>query len=132
MSVYSQTFPYVSFMGENLPNHSYVDLSLVGSSDGKAVQCHTDLATCCRHSQGAHRGDWYFPNRSRLSFSGGDDDIFQKRLVGSVNLTRTNDVLSPSGIYHCHIATISVHDDGDRESVYVGFYGSGGIFNSSE
>ena len=26
----SQTFPYVSFMGQTLANHSYVDLSLVG------------------------------------------------------------------------------------------------------
>ena len=44
-----QTFPYVSFMGQTLVNHSYVDLSTVGySSDGSnRVQCHTDLSTCC-------------------------------------------------------------------------------------
>ena len=31
VEVHSQTeFPYVSFMGETLPNHSYVDLTLVG------------------------------------------------------------------------------------------------------
>ena len=29
--VNSQTFPYVSFMGQILANHSYVDLSRVGS-----------------------------------------------------------------------------------------------------
>ena len=28
--VYCQTFPYVSFMGQTLANHSYVDLSQVG------------------------------------------------------------------------------------------------------
>ena len=28
--VYCQTFPFVSFMGQTLANHSYVDLSLVG------------------------------------------------------------------------------------------------------
>ena len=27
--VHSQTFPYVSFMGQTLANHSYVDLSTV-------------------------------------------------------------------------------------------------------
>ena len=44
--VHSQTFPYVSFSGQNLANHSYVDLCLVGYS-GDSVQCHTDLTTCC-------------------------------------------------------------------------------------
>ena len=67
-----QTFPYVSFMGQTLVNHSYVDLSTVGSasdnSDG--VVCHSDLDYCCNGSQGAHRGDWYFPNGDRLPFTG--------------------------------------------------------------
>ena len=42
----SQTFPYVSFMGQTLANHSYVDLSLVGipKNGGDSAQCHTDLA----------------------------------------------------------------------------------------
>ena len=63
-----QTYPYVSFMDQNLTNHSYVDLSLVGNGrDG--VQCHTDLDTCCSGSQGPHRGDWYFPNGTRLVLS---------------------------------------------------------------
>ena len=57
----SQTFPYVSFMGQTLANHSYVDLSLVGvpKNGGDSVQCHTDLTTCCGGGQGIHRGDWY-------------------------------------------------------------------------
>ena len=33
VEVHSQTFPYVSFMGQTLASHSYVDLSLVGTSD---------------------------------------------------------------------------------------------------
>ena len=59
--VHSQTFPYVSFMGQTLANHSYVDLSTVGSEpDGSdSVQCHTDLSTCCSGIWGPHRGDWY-------------------------------------------------------------------------
>ena len=59
-----QIFPYVSFSGQILANHSYVDLSLLGSdySGSDSVQCHTDLVTCCSHSQGSHRGDWYFPD----------------------------------------------------------------------
>ena len=35
---HSQTFPYVTFMGQTLANHSYVDLS---------IKSHYDLITCC-------------------------------------------------------------------------------------
>ena len=70
VKVHSQTFPYVSFKGQTLANHSYVDFSLVGHmrTDSDSVQCHTDLTTCCSGSQGIHRGDWYFPNEDRLQF----------------------------------------------------------------
>ena len=67
----SQTVPYISFMEETLPNHAYVDLHLVGDPDngGTGVQCHTDLQMCCTDVQGGfHRGDWYFPNKTRLLF----------------------------------------------------------------
>ena len=52
-----------------------------------------------------------------------------------VNLRRRNDVMRPSGIYHCDIPTAAVHNDTDpsvRETVYVGLYASGGnILHSS-
>ena len=38
----SQEYPYVSFNGTNLTNHSYVDLSLVNGNT-HSVSCHTDL-----------------------------------------------------------------------------------------
>ena len=82
----SQTFPYVSFMGQTLANHSYVDLSLVGvpRNGGDSVQCHTDLTTCCTGSQGIHRGDWYFPNGDRLQFDSNYNDIHQNRSKGEL------------------------------------------------
>ena len=64
-----QRFPYVSFMGQTLANHSYVDLSLVGDDYYRdSVQCHTDLSTCCSGTQGWHRGDCFYPNGTRLPF----------------------------------------------------------------
>ena len=61
-----QTYPYVSFSltGQTLVNHSYVDLSTVGSAsdNSDSVVCHTDLESCCSGSQGIHRGDWSFPD----------------------------------------------------------------------
>ena len=127
VEVHSQTFPYVSFNSQTLANHSYVDLGQVGSDDASgsdSVQCHTDLNTCCRNTEGSHRGDWYFPAGTRLSFSGGGD-IFESRGVKRVDLRRRNNANSPVGIYRCDIPTAAVHDDTDklvRDTVYVGLY----------
>ena len=125
--VESQTVPYVSFRGETLPNHGYVDLSLVGtdtSDPGNTVRCHTDLQTCCSSS---HHGDWYFPTGERVGISEDQPtpDIFEAHRTQRVDLLRTNNVLSPSGIYHCEIPTND--DPAVRDSVHVGLYSSGGI-----
>ena len=125
----SQTFPYVSFMGQTLANHSYVGLSLVGTpKNGRdSVQCHTDLTTCCTGRQGIHRGDWYFPNGDRLPF--GPAAIHESREMKRVDL-RSWSATSPTGIYYCDIATVAVHDNENtqltRERVYVGLYTNGG------
>ena len=130
VEVHSQTFPYVSFMGQTLANHSYVDLSLVGDdgSGSDSIECHTDLSTCCSGADGPHRGDWYFPNGNRLPFSAG---IFEARGSGRVDLRCMDSATSPVGIYRCDIPTNDVHHDTDisvRATVYVGLYtASGGI-----
>ena len=134
MEVHSQTeYPYVSFMGEILPNHAYVNLSLVGSSDSNSVQCHTDLDTCCRVSYGIHLGDWNPPDsEQRLPFmTVASADIYEFRGAQRVDLRRRNNADMPSGICRCDIPTNAVHDDDNitvRESVYVGLYASGGIY----
>ena len=132
VEVHSQTVPYVSFMGTNLPNHSYVDLTLVGRPEdgGDSVQCHTDLEGCCSGAQGPDRGDWYFPNGDRLQFSSSSDDIYEFRRAQRVDLQRRNNG-DTSGIYRCTIETNAVHSDDSsdtttRETVYVGLYASGG------
>ena len=127
MEVNSQTVPYVSFMGNNLTNHSYVDLTLVGSAlnGSDSVQCHTDLLTCCSNTQGAHRGDWYFPNGSRLKFNYNSIDIYEVRRAQRVDLRRRN-LGDKSGMYRCMIETNAAHNDSGQEIVYVGLYASGG------
>ena len=135
VEVQSQTVPYVTFLGNLLSNHSYVDLSQVGNdrtgSDSDTVQCHTDLETCCSSGQGLHRGDWFPPGSdTRLSFYSEGGDIHQNRQYMAVHLRRRNNPTGPSGIYRCVIATSAVHDDSDQsvgETVYVGlYYGSEG------
>ena len=134
MEVHCQPVPRVSFRGQTLDNHAYMDLSLVGDEldgdDSDTVKCHTDLDTCCAGEQGFHRGDWYFPGGTQLPFSG---DISEDRNSQLVDLRRKNNANSPVGIYRCDIATNAVHDDTDinvRDSpVYVGLYTtSGGTF----
>ena len=129
VEVHSQTVPYVSFMGTNLSNHSYVDLTLVGSAgDGNnSVQCHTDLSTCCSGAQGPDRGDWYFPDGNRLQFSVDGGDIYKFRRAQRVDLRRRNSG-STSGMYHCTIPTNAVIGGDGRENVYVGLYTSGGEY----
>ena len=120
----AQTYPNITFRGTTLANHSYVNLSLVGSDTSGSVRCYTDLSTCCSGSQGFHRGDWYFPNGTRLLFSG---DVYEARGAQTVNIRHTSQ--GESGIYRCDIATYAVHDDTDasvRDTVYLGFYSDGG------
>ena len=122
------SFPYVSFMGQTLKNHAYVDLSLVGdvnsdTSGSNNVQCHTDLNTCCSISEGPHRGDWYFPAGGRLPLLGGDD-IYQNHGTQSVDLRRRNNANLPTGIYRCDIPTAA--NSSVKDTVYVGLYTSDG------
>ena len=136
--------PYLTFNDSVIPNHAYVDLSLMmypGNDDTTAdisstVICHTDLTTCCNPSSGNDRGDWYFPDGTGLPGAGSNNvnphPITQRRRDQLVRLQRgppeaTGDI--PDGIYHCAIEAVAVNsaDNTARETVYVGVYGSGGI-----
>ena len=130
VEVHSQIeFPYVSFRGETLLNHSYVNLRHVGRPDvsGHGVVCHTDLVTCCSNKEGDHRGDWYFPNGTRLPYPGGSH-LFEARTTQQVGLRHTPypQLPSPSSMYRCDIPT-NDSDISVREAVYIGVYATGGI-----
>ena len=129
LEVHCQTAPYVSFMGLNLPNHAYVNLTSVGedtSNPGNILRCHTDLSTCCSTDHGSHLGEWYFPDGSALRNASSGDDIYRHHEAQRVDLLHRNDATSPSGIYRCDVETIAVNDVNDDtitgETVYVGLY----------
>ena len=138
MEVHCQTFPYASFLEKTLPNHAYLNISLVRNrivqgrsledpNDG--VKCHTNLSTCCRRDDGEHRGDWFFPNGTKLPFPGPNHTMFESRQNMSVDLrrfVRYYDLQQFHGIYRCDIPTIASSED-MRESIYVGLYDQGGI-----
>ena len=125
------TVTYVSFMGQTLADHSWVDISQVGNdgSGSNSVQCHTDLTTCCSVREGPHRGDWYFPNGTRLPFPGHYYPIIETRKAQRIDLRHNENANKPSGIYRCDVETVAVHDNGMRETVYVGLYTSYGGMN---
>ena len=119
-------------MGQTLVNHSYVDFSTVGSASDNSdnVVCHSDMWTCCSGPQGIHRGDWYFPNGTRLPFSCSSVPIGEGRAALIVTIRRTT-ATGPTGIYRCDIPTNAVHDDTDisvRDTVYVGLYPADGMY----
>ena len=120
-----QTFPYLSFLGEILPNHSYIDIDLIGvNRDGTdSVQCHTNLDTCCTAAQGTHRGDWFSPGESaHLPFPAAEDFVFEDREDQRVDIRRRN-ASSPTGIYRCIVPVVN-GGDGEpvMKSAYVGLY----------
>ena len=126
--VYSQEVPYISFMDTNLPNHSYIDLNLVGESltGSDGVQCHTDLVTCCTGKEGPDRGDWYYPNGDRLEFSEGTFKEFQSREAKRVDLRRRGSQPLTQGVYRCDIETNAVNNQSGNEIIYAGLYTTGG------
>ena len=140
VEVHSQTAPYLTFNDSMIPNHAYVNLSLMmypGNDDANdtssTVICHTDLTTCCRGG-GSNLANWSFPDGNVLPGAGSDNvnqvPITQRKRDQVVRLQRgpigaIGDI--QDGIYRCDIATMAVNDNTARETVYVGVYGSGGI-----
>ena len=112
--------PYVSFMGQTLDNHSYVDISQVGTSSSNSVQCRTNVSTCCTIAYGSHRGDWYFPNETRLTYR----NVYEEHSYQRVDLRRSSGT-DPTGIYCC-IIDVNEYSVIKKRSVYVGLYTSGG------
>ena len=131
VEVQSQTeYPYISFLGPTLPDHSYVDFDDVGENrfSSDTVHCNTDLSTCCRSEQLSPRRYWSFPNGTRLPLSNESGDIQESPRDQVVHLRRFNNAIGPSGIYRCFIATNAFHDNNDPsvgEAVYVGLYHNG-------
>ena len=129
VEVYSQTAPYLTIMGKNIPNNSYVNLVTVGPRIDfpNKLQCNTDLNTCCSGAQGPDRGDWYFPNGNRLPIYSYINIplLSEGRGPRRVDVYRSSS-FGISGIYRCDIETIAVNNKGGNVSLFVGLYTSRG------
>ena len=86
-----------------------LDLTDIGV-DGDSLRCLTPLIPCCRVSDnpnGRVLGDWWFPDGSVVYSRFSGDDISRTRGASSVLLHRSNNVMSPTGVYTCKIPDYS-------------------------
>ena len=130
VEVHCQTPPYLTFMNNTISNHSYVDLNTVGSftsNDSLKLQCHTDLTTCCSGAQGPDRGDWYFPNGTRLPlYDFNNIPVLSEARGPQRVIVYHKQEGGISGIYRCDIETIAVNNNNGSVALFVGLYTSGG------
>ena len=125
--------PYLSLGGANYTNHSYLEFGSIGLADsGMDLSCYTDLATCCNNMDGNDRGDWHYPNGTRLSFGGNAVNFLRRSQRISLNRNGGPVDSVASGIYRCHIETNAVRSDDmadttTREVIYIGLYNNGGM-----
>ena len=148
VEVHSQTppAPYLTFMGETLRDHSYVDLSALGEievNNNSHVVCHTDLTSCCGGDGVNDRGFWYSPAGTVLPGAAGNgpttNPIVLMRFLQLVRLIRgTGRDDAPSGLYRCIIETNADNNgpgspspgNGIGETLYVGVYSTGGMYST--
>ena len=107
---------YLSLNGEVIPNHGYVEISDIGSSDTTALLCHTNRPA----DIGGH---WFAPDGDRVGEVGSIGGVpgFQRSRDPMLVRLRRNSGTPDEGIYWC-----GVNDATDTpQTVYVGLYNSG-------
>ena len=107
---------WFSLNGTSYQNNSLVTLEDIGEGDD-ALLCITDLTTCCRppHSGGT-RGNWFFPNGTRVPSSGNQTDFHRTRGQMVVLLHRRRG--GAEGTYRCEIPdAMNV-----TQTIYIGVY----------
>ena len=118
---------YLSLNDDIIPNHGYVVVSDIGSTDDTALICHTNHPATITDLGGHNNsgGDWVAPNGTTVGGIRTSNIPGFRRTRGPmmVRLLRNTATDPPSvGIYHC-----LVEDDTlTEQTVYVGLYNSGG------
>ena len=115
--IVTHTDVYLSLNDDIIPNHGYVEISRIGSTDDSALLCHTNFPPPSGSANSG--GDWHAPDGTRVS---GTDVPGVTRSRGSmvVRLRRTSGD-PPEGIYRC-----TIDDALTPQIVHVGLYNTGG------
>ena len=120
---------YLTLNGDYIPNHGYVMISDIGSTDGTALICNTNRfgnRTTTPTSTYFHSGgDWFAPdgttvgNRGKSNVPGFERNRAPMMVI---LLRRTASDPPPEGIYYCVVED----DTFTEQTVYVGLYNSEG------
>ena len=127
---------YLSLNADIIPNHGYVLISDIGSTEDTALICHTNRPAFDNNGQSNSGGDWFGPDRTavgtRYSNEHAVPGVRRNRGPGMVQLIRYTTNFNPSlngmtftppeGIYHCEVEDATL----TQQKVYVGLYNSGG------
>ena len=114
--MYLYQIVYLSLNGTIISNDGSVLASDIGEGDLNGLLCHTDRSDCCRRSDGAAQGQWYFPAGQPVKVEGGQTGDFFYRNRGT-RVLRLNRQGNPSerGRFRCEV----MNDAGDNVTVYV-------------
>ena len=95
---------YLTLDGETIPNDGTVLVTAIGEGSG-GLLCNTDRSDCCRGSDGAAQGEWYFPDGDQVLIEGTrtGNFFYRDRGDGVVRLNRRNNP-SERGRFRCEVA----------------------------
>ena len=111
---------YLSLNDDIIPNHGYVVISDVGSTDDTALICHTNRPPPDNAANSG--GNWFAPDEARVTGTV-VPGFGRNRGPMMVRLLRNTATDPPSeGIYHCLVEDVTLTE----QTVYVGLYNSGG------
>ena len=108
---------YLLLNGEIIPNDGYIFVTAIGEGSG-GLLCNTDRSDCCRVSNGAPQGQWYFPDppgdQVIIEDMRTGDFFYRDRGTGVVRLNRRGNP-TERGRFRCEIPDIN----GDVVNLYV-------------
>ena len=124
---------YLSLNADIIPNHGYVLISDIGSTDDTVLICNTNRPA---GNDGHSGGEWVGPDGTavgtRFSSEHAVPGFRRNRGPGMVRLIRYTTSMDPSldgmtftppeGIYHCEVEDATM----TQQTLYVGLYNSGG------
>ena len=104
---------YLKLGTNNLTNNSVVVITDI-ETGANGLICTTTFKPCCKDGK---QGEWYYPNGTMVPNRAAGEDFYRSRSKdGEVRLSRRNNAMSPTGIFHCELPV----SDNVTQALYVG------------
>ena len=106
---------WFSLSGTTYQNNSCVTLEDIDENDN-ALNCKISRTDCCINNTGTYRGNWFFPNGSRVLSGDKLWNFYRTRGEMVVHMKRRRG--GEEGIYHCEIPDST----NVKQTIYIGVY----------